>query len=173
MMPAIMDSQGKPGIAGNTIGVETELVTEVLVVVGVLATVIVDIEVLTIVVMDELVVDDVMDELVVDDVMDELVVDDVIAVTGVGDVELIELLTVETTVTVLVVGVDVVTCATTGGFRGSKWNIPARDTGTLVIPAPTAQPSCGFVRETERSPRPGEGTTRGGERGTTVHEAPS
>ena len=164
MMPAIMDSQGKPGIAGNTIGVETELVTEVLVVVGVLATVIVDIEVLTIVVMDEL---------VVDDVMDELVVDDVIAVTGVGDVELIELLTVETTVTVLVVGVDVVTCATTGGFRGSKWNIPARDTGTLVIPAPTAQPSCGFVRETERSPRPGEGTTRGGERGTTVHEAPS
>jgi hypothetical protein len=87
MIPAIMDSQGKPGIAGNTIGVETELVTEVLVVVGVLTTVIVDIEVLTTVVVSELVVNEV--------------------VAGVDDVEVLELLTVETTVTVLIVGVDV------------------------------------------------------------------
>jgi len=95
MMPAIMDSQGKPGIAGNTIGVETELVTEVLVVVGVLTTVIVDIEVLTTVVASELVVKEVVD------------------VTGVDDVEVFELLSVETTVIVLVDGVgldvDVVT----------------------------------------------------------------
>lgn len=94
-MPAIMDSQGKPGIAGNTIGVETELVTEVLVVVGVLTTVIVDIEVLTTVVASELVVKEVVD------------------VTGVDDVEVFELLSVETTVIVLVDGVgldvDVVT----------------------------------------------------------------
>jgi hypothetical protein len=56
MMPAIMDSHGKPGIAGSTIGVETEIVVELLVVVGVLTTVIVDNEVLTTVVVIELVV---------------------------------------------------------------------------------------------------------------------
>jgi hypothetical protein len=55
MMPAIMDSHGKPGIAGNTIGVETEIVVELLVVEGVLTTVMVDTEVLTAVVVSELV----------------------------------------------------------------------------------------------------------------------
>ena len=48
--PAIMDSQGKPGIAGIIIGVETELVEELKVVVGVLETVTVDTSVLTIVI---------------------------------------------------------------------------------------------------------------------------
>lgn len=55
--PAIMDSHGKPGIAGRTIGVETELVAELSVVVGVLTTVTVDIDVLTMVLISELVVD--------------------------------------------------------------------------------------------------------------------
>jgi len=50
-----MDSHGKPGIAGNTIGVETEIVVELLVVVGVLTTVKVETEVLTTVVVSELV----------------------------------------------------------------------------------------------------------------------
>ena len=167
MMPAMMASHGKPGIAGSTIGVETELVTEVLVVVGVLTTVIVDIEVLTSVVVSELVVDKIRGELV----------DEVVAVTGVDAVEVLELL--ETTVMVLVAGVavdvDVVPCPTTGGFKGSKWNIPARGFVAPATPAPTAQPSCGFVRETERNARPGElePATRAGEVGTTVHEAPS
>lgn len=51
----MIDSHGKPGIAGKTIGVVTELV-ELLVVVGVLATVSVDTDVLTKVVVRELVV---------------------------------------------------------------------------------------------------------------------
>jgi hypothetical protein len=46
----MIDSHGKPGIAGSAIGVETELVDELNVVVGVLETVTVDIAVLTIVV---------------------------------------------------------------------------------------------------------------------------
>jgi hypothetical protein len=56
MMPAMIDSHGNPGIAGNVIGVETVIVLEVLVVVGVLTTVIVETEVLTTVVIGELVV---------------------------------------------------------------------------------------------------------------------
>ena len=50
MRPAIIDSHGKPGIAGSTIGVEMEIVDELTVVVGVLATVKVDTAVLTTVV---------------------------------------------------------------------------------------------------------------------------
>ena len=46
----MIDSHGKPGIAGKTIGVETEIVVELLVVVGVLMTVIVDTAELTMVV---------------------------------------------------------------------------------------------------------------------------
>jgi len=42
-----MDSHGKPGMAGSTIGVVTEFVDELVVVVGVLETVTVDTEVLT------------------------------------------------------------------------------------------------------------------------------
>jgi hypothetical protein len=44
MIPTMMDSHGKPGTAGRTIGVETETVVELLVVVGVLTTVIVETE---------------------------------------------------------------------------------------------------------------------------------
>jgi len=62
--PAIIDSHGKPGTAGRTIGVETDIVVELIEVVGVLTTVIVDTdvdtdvdtEVLTTVVVSELVV---------------------------------------------------------------------------------------------------------------------
>jgi hypothetical protein len=54
--PAIIDSHGNPGIAGSTIGVETELVDELTVVVGVLATVKVDTDVLTTVVVNGLAV---------------------------------------------------------------------------------------------------------------------
>jgi hypothetical protein len=53
--PATIDSHGNPGIAGSTIGVETELVDELTVVVGVLTTVIVDTDVLTTVVVKGLV----------------------------------------------------------------------------------------------------------------------
>jgi hypothetical protein len=54
--PAIMDSHGKPGMAGNTIGVDVELVDVLVVVVGVLTTVTVDNDVLITVVVNELVV---------------------------------------------------------------------------------------------------------------------
>ena len=102
-----------------------------------------------------------------------MLVDEVVDATG-ADVELLEP-TVEYTVTVLGAAVEVVTCPTTGGVGGSKWNIPASGFVAPVTPAPTAQPSCGFVRETERKPRPGEvlPATRDGDVGTTVHEAPS
>jgi hypothetical protein len=53
--PAIMDSHGNPGTAGNVIGVETEAEL-VLAIVGVLTTVIVDTEVLTVVTVSGLVV---------------------------------------------------------------------------------------------------------------------
>jgi hypothetical protein len=56
MMPVIMDSHGKPGTAGSTIGVETEIVVKLPVVVGVLTTVSVDTEMLADVTVDELVV---------------------------------------------------------------------------------------------------------------------
>jgi len=48
--PAIIDSHGNPGIAGSSTGVETELVEELTVVVGVFSTVTVDTAVLTTVV---------------------------------------------------------------------------------------------------------------------------
>jgi hypothetical protein len=86
IMPAIIDSHGNPGIAGNVIGVETELVLEVAsdvdvdVVVGVLTTVVVTREVLTTVVVNELAV-----------------------VTGVEDVELLDVVEIELEVVTVVV----------------------------------------------------------------------
>jgi hypothetical protein len=85
MIPAIMDSHGKPGTAGRTIGVETEIVVELLVVVGVLTTVIVETDVLTTVVVSELVV--------IPDVVDAfetmlLVANDEVVVATEFDVEL-------------------------------------------------------------------------------------
>jgi hypothetical protein len=88
MMPAIMDSHGKPGTAGRTIGVETEMVVELLVVVGVLTTVMVETEtdVLTTVVGIELVLVAGIVE-VLDDV--ELVTEPGVIVVATGvDVEL-------------------------------------------------------------------------------------
>ena len=103
-MPAMMDSHGKPGIAGSTIGVVTEIVVELLVVVGVLTTVIVETDVLTTVVVSELVV-----------------------VTGIvealNDVELVTEAGVVVVATELDVELElvVVTCwPTTGGTAGSR-----------------------------------------------------
>jgi hypothetical protein len=101
----MIDSQGNPGMAGSVIGVETELVLDDVIVVGVLMTVVVrtETEVLTTVVVIELVV-----------------------VTGVDDVEDIEALTlelldvVEAALVVLLVGVDdveVVANTPPGGSR--------------------------------------------------------
>jgi hypothetical protein len=154
----MIDSHGKPGIAGITSGVETVLLLELVVVVGVLTSVNVDTEVLTIVVVRELV--EVTGVEVVDDVEDtELELD------AVDSVEL-EL--------ELVVVVVLACWPTTGGYRGSRWNIPANGLVAPVMPAPTAQPSCGLVSETERSPKPGFGVVaRGGWSGATCHETPS
>ena len=103
-----MDCHGKPGIAGITIGVETEIVVELLVVVGVLTTVIVetetDVDVLTTVVGDELVV--------VTGVVEEL--NDVELVTEAGVVIVATELDVE-------LELELVTCwPTTGGTAGSR-----------------------------------------------------
>ena len=104
MIPAIMDSHGKPGIAGSAIGVETETVVELLVIVGVLTTVIVDTEVLTTVVPSELVVvSDVEEPL--DDV--ELVIEEDTVVVAIE-------LELEAEV------VLVACCPTTGGIAGSR-----------------------------------------------------
>jgi hypothetical protein len=96
----MMDSHGKPGIAGRTIGVETEIVVELLVVVGVLTTVIVETDVLTTVVVSELV-----------------------AVTGIvealNDVELVT----EAGAVVVAIELEVVLvtcCPTIGGLNGSR-----------------------------------------------------
>jgi hypothetical protein len=56
--PAIIDSHGKPGMAGSIIGVETELVAELTIIVGVLAIVRVDTDVLTTVLANGLVLVD-------------------------------------------------------------------------------------------------------------------
>jgi hypothetical protein len=68
----------------------------------------------------------------------------------------------ELVVATVVVGVDEVVVATavvtvvgplTGGFGGSRWNIPESDV-PAVSPAPTAKPSVGDVSDTECNPRP-------------------
>ena len=94
--PAIIDSHGKPGMAGRTIGVETAIVVEL--VVGVFTTVIVETDVLTTVVVMELVV-----------------VTDV--VSGVDEVELA---TDDVLVAELDVEFVVACCPTTGGVIGSR-----------------------------------------------------
>jgi len=106
-----MDSQGKPGIAGSTIGVETETVVELLVIVGVLTTVIVETEVLTTVVAGELVVTRDVEE-ALDDV--ELVIEDMVVVTIELELELEVELELE-------LEVVLVACwPTTGGIVGSR-----------------------------------------------------
>jgi len=147
MMPAIMDSQGKPGIAGSTIGVETDSVVELLVVVGVLIIVIVDTEVLTMVVAAELDSD-------AEEALDavELVID---ADTVVVAIELELELEIELEVELEVV--LVACCPTTGGIVGSRWKIPVRlfgQVGVQIGCAPTAHPSVGLVVKTEYKPNP-------------------
>ena len=97
-----MDSHGKPGIAGSTIGVETEIDVELLVVVGVLTTVIVETETDVLTTVGELVV-----------------------VTGIvetlDDVELVTEAGVVVVATELDVELEFVVCwPTTGGIAGSR-----------------------------------------------------
>ena len=132
MMPAMIDSHGNPGTAGRVIGVETEIVLEVLVVVGVLTTVNVETEVLTTVAIDELV-----------DVTDSVVAEDV------------ELLSCEAVEVLSVLFCVVVACCCwmTGGLSGSRCMI--LDRLPPLTGRPTAQPSCGPVKKTDRSDIPG------------------
>jgi hypothetical protein len=146
--PASIDSHGKPGIAGSTMGVETELVDELIVVVGTVETVTVDTEVLTTTVVGELVVTGTIVVLLV--ALDSVVVawDELEAVA-----------VVEVTVWLLYVG----------GTTGSRWKMPARVLTPVAGSAPTAQPSVGFVVKTQNRPRPGP-TVNG--IGKLVHVAP-
>ena len=105
-----MDSHGKPGTAGRTIGVETEIVVELLVVVGVLTTVIVETET---------------------DVLTTVGGSELVLVTGIvealDDVEFVTEPVTEPGAVVVATGPDVkfelvvVTCwPTMGGVRGSR-----------------------------------------------------
>jgi hypothetical protein len=141
--PAIIASHGKPGIAGSIIGVVTETVVALLVVVGVLTTVSVETDVLTTVVVSELVV--------VTGVVETL--DDVELVTEVGVVAVVTTLELELEVELELV-VVVTCCPTTGGIVGSRWNIPDRPLVPVLGGAPTAHPSVGLVVKTEYKPNP-------------------
>jgi hypothetical protein len=128
MTPTIIDSHGKPGIAGSTIGVETEIVVELLVVVGMLVTVTVDsaadVEVVELVMASEVV--DSLDD-------DELALDEEVVAAVELELEF----------------VVVACCPTTGGIAGSRWKMPVRVCTPVLGCAPTAQPSVGFVVKTE------------------------
>jgi hypothetical protein len=100
-------SHGKPGIAGSIIGVVTEIVVELLVVVGVLTSVIVETDVLTTVVVSELVV--------VTGVVEAL--NDVELVSEVGVVTVVTTLELELELEVVLV----TCCPTLGGIAGSRW----------------------------------------------------
>jgi hypothetical protein len=133
IMPAMMDSHGKPGIGGNAKGVETELEADVVaacvVVVGVLTAVLVTTDVLTMV--EELVA------LVAAVALVALVA--VVEVTGTVEVLAAVLLEV-----LAAVVLDVASAVTPPG--GSRWNImpsdPAEGSMVLGLPAvvPTAKP---------------------------------
>jgi len=162
-MPAMIDSHGKPGIAGRTMGVETEVVVTVLVC-GVLTTVIVETDVLTTVALAALVVTGIVEVSV------EFVTEpDPFPVATELDAELEVDAELEDDVELEVtVGdeLEVATCCpTTGGTAGSRWKIPVNAVGIAVavaqvVPAlgcaPTAHPSVGFVVKTEKRPNPQE-----------------
>ena len=144
--PAIIDSHGNPVIAGNVIGVETEIVVELLVVVGVLTIVIVETEVLTTVVVSELVV--------VTDIVEAL---DEVKLVATEELELVLELVLEAALEVeLEVVLVVACCPTTGGTVGSRWKMAVRGSTAFVVVGcvPTAQPSVGLVVKTEYSPMP-------------------
>lgn len=122
IMPAMIDSHGKPGIGGKVIGVETEIELEVdVAVVGVLMAAVV--AELTPLVWDELVV----------------------LVTGIEDVELVTLpalvaLEVETMLVTLLatlvlvgVGVDDVDAVAYTPPGGSRWNIIPSEAILLLV----------------------------------------
>jgi hypothetical protein len=143
--PAIIDSHGKPGIAGSTIGVVTVLVAELTVVEGVLSTVTVDTETLAIVDSSELVVSTAW-VVVLDDVTLELDEDTIVA-----DAEL------DAEVSVVSDEFDVVPPPlNVGGVIGSRWKIPVRGFMEPVVLgcAPTAHPSVELVVNTENNPNP-------------------
>ena len=168
-MPAMIDSHGKPGIAGRTMGVETEVVVTVLVP-GVLTTVIVDTAVLTTVADGELVAVTAVEEVSLELVPEPDPEPDPVAVALAVDVVLEVELDVELELGVEVAvddALEVVACCcpTTGGTAGSRWKIPVNAVGTAVavaqvVPAlgcaPTAHPSVGFVVKTEKRPSPQE-----------------
>jgi len=120
--PAMIDSHGKPGIAGSVIGVVTAIELVVPLVVGVLVTVITEREVLMTVVVIELVTDWV-------DVLEKYVL-----VSASGDVEL----SVVTLGGAEVDDTEVASVAVTPP-GGSRWNIIPRE-ATPPIVAPTANP---------------------------------
>jgi hypothetical protein len=155
----MIDSHGNPGIAGSTRGVvvEEDVVT-VCVTTAVVLTRDVEIDVLISVVA----------VLAVVTASDELV-----EVT----LELVEL-TVELVATDVidvlpVVGDVVVAVYTVGGLGGSKWIMP--DKLPPATGRPTAQPSSGPVRKTDRRDMPGAGfpANIGGARGVLTQETPS
>jgi hypothetical protein len=132
--PAKIDSHGNPGIAGKVSGVEIVAILDVLVV-GVLTTVNVETEVLITVLIDELV-----------DVTDS--VDEDIEVLSCDTVEVVW-------VEFSVVVACCCCCPTVGGTTGSRWKMPVRVCTPVLGWAPTAQPSVGFVVNTEYKPKPG------------------
>jgi len=157
IIPTMIDSHGNPGIAGRTIGVETEVVVTVLVC-GVLTTVIVDTSVLTTVALGELVVTGIVEVSVdVEFVAEPDPEPDPFPVATELDVELEVTVGDEREVATC--------CPTTGGTVGSRWKIPVSAVGTAVavaqvVPAlgcaPTAHPSVGLFVKTENRPNPQE-----------------
>ena len=149
MSPAMIDSHGKPGMAGRTIGVVNAVVAEVIVGV-VLATVTVDTDMLGTVVVKELAI--VLDIATVDAAVVGVTLTLVVDTSGV--VAWVELVSAVPDAVV----VTVACCPATGGLSGSKWNMPAK--GGVVVPegpAPTDHPSCVFpdCPHTELRARPG------------------
>jgi hypothetical protein len=140
MIPAAIDSHGKPGTAGTTRGVvalddddEEDAVT---------------VRVLTDVAVAELLVDWLVAELEVwvevltwvDVVAVELVEAELVVLEIVEEDDVLEL-----EVLVVVTIGTVVVAIWVGGFGGSRWKIPDSE-GVPEIPAPTAKPSVGDVR---------------------------
>ncbi len=133
IMPAMIDSNGKPGTGGNVNGTDTELEADVVaacvVVVGVLTTLVVTTDVLTI-------------------VGEPVALVAVVALVALVVVDAVFVVPVEVLPPPLdeVLVVDVVPPCHIGGFGGSRWKIPAIGVEAPIGPAPTANPSVGEVR---------------------------
>jgi hypothetical protein len=162
MIPAAIDSHGKPGTAGTTRGVvalddddEEDAVT---------------VRVLTDVAVAELLVDWLVAELEVwVEVLtwvDVVAVEAELVVLEIVEVEEDDVLELEVLV---VVTICMVVTIWVGRSGGSRWKIPDSDV-VPEIPAPTAKPSVGDVRYTEYNPRPGASA---GAIGILVQAAPS